>query len=245
MSTFGCHSCGVDLESLKGKPYESWPCATCALSKNYDKTFSTGFFDTGDMEEMIDPSADPREHEFVSADSLKLSVDDIQSLETIKKAISNQIYATFADTIVRMLYMAKKHPVMFEVVLKKLRFPYMSYSDIGASMSPECSKQNVLYHLKHAVSEFPELLSVLLTDTRYSSGHYALRTVATKKKRAAAEKEIQRTLYGPACDRYSDEEVDRINAILKLPFMMEDDVFTFNAYIQDEAHVAASSEDKG
>lgn len=73
----------------------------------------------------------------------------------------------------KMVKLAKFNPTMFEVIIKKMQYPYMSYSEIGDSMTPKCSKQNVLYHLKHAVEMFPEISSALLTDTRFSSGRYA------------------------------------------------------------------------
>jgi len=246
MGTFGCHSCGVNVKDLEGKPYEEWPCATCALSKNYTKIFSTGFFDTGKLDEQEDErlALSLDEHEFVTTGNFPLTKDEIQSLETIKNAVARQIYSVFAGMLVKFLYMAKKNPVTFEILLKKLQFPYMSYSEIGASMDPKCSKQNVLYHLKSAVDEMPELESAILTDTRYSGGHYALKTLAAKRRQEMAEQRIQRTMFGDMSERIKMYSIEELNKILKLPFMVRDEVFTFNAYLQDEEHIDGSSDDK-
>lgn len=245
MSTFGCHSCGVKLEDYKDKPYEEWPCATCALSKNYTKTFSTGFFDTGDED---DEPADENQrieydHEFVTTGRFPLTPGELQSLETIKQAVERQIYASFSGLLVRMLSMAKSNPVMFEVVVKKLQFPYMSYSEIGDTMEPKCSKPNVLYHLKAAVKQFPELADVLLVDTRYSGGRYALKTVAEKHRKAVVETRVQQAIYGDkyGIGRYPD--VKELNAILRSPVNVRDEVFTYNAYLKDEEHLDGASGD--
>ena len=183
MSTFGCHSCGVKLEEYKNRPYEEWPCATCALSKDYSRTFSTGYFETADLESVED------EHEieadddatFVTDGKIPLRDTEIDTLATIVNAVANQVQLIFSGLLVRLLKIAKTNPIMFEVFIKKMQFPYMSYSEIGDTMEPKCSKQNVLYHLKCIVKEFPELENVLQTDTRYTNGQYALRTIAEKR----------------------------------------------------------------
>jgi len=61
-----------------------------------------------------------------------------------------------------------------------MQYPHLSYYQIGAKMTPPCSKQNVLYHLSHAVKEFPDLHKAILTDTRFSGGRYAIKTEADK-----------------------------------------------------------------
>lgn len=236
MGTFGCHSCGVKLEELKDKPYEQWPCATCALSKNYTKTFSTGFFDTGEDDEdgLPDEHGFEYGHEFITDTHYPLNEEETRTLETIQQAVERQIYASFSGLMVRMLQLAKANPIMFEVIIKKLQFPYMSYSEIGDTMQPKCSKQNVLYHLKSAVKQFPELGNVIAIDTRYSGGRYALRTLAEKRRKEMVETRVQQALYGPRyfTGRYPD--VKELNAILRSPLNVRDEVFTYNAYVKDE-----------
>ena len=54
MPTFGCHNCKADLKAFEDRPYEEWPCAKCALAKNYSHTFCTGYFDTADLDGIED-----------------------------------------------------------------------------------------------------------------------------------------------------------------------------------------------
>ena len=51
MSTFGCHSCGVDI--TKYANYMESPCATCKLAQEYTQTHRAAMFDScGNLEEM-------------------------------------------------------------------------------------------------------------------------------------------------------------------------------------------------
>ena len=56
-------------------------------------------------------------------------------------------------------------------------------------MVPPCTKQNVLYHLSHAVKEFPDLHKAIITDARFSAGHSAIKVTADK---VAQDKQIQK-----------------------------------------------------
>ena len=244
MGVFGCHRCNVNLKDWEGKPYEEWPCASCTLAKDYNRTFSTGYFDTAAMEEIEDEhKLGEEKHEFIVGNPVDLTEDEIATLETIKEAIYNQIFEIFSGILVKLLHMAKTNPIMFEVFIKKMQFPYMSYAEIGDTMEPKCSKQNVLYHLKCVVNEFPELLSVIQTDTRYSGGRYALKTVADKKRHKVSEERIQKIIYGDKYKVYKYMDMNELNKILHLPFNMRDEVFTFNAYLDDEHHIADEEED--
>lgn len=246
MSTFGCHNCGVDLKSLEGKPYEEWPCATCALSKNYAHTFNSGYFDTAKMDEAIDDGEyiNPGDHKFITKGKIPMTKEELATLESIQTAVEHQMYAMFSGLLIKLLIMAKDNPVMFEVIIKKMQFPYMSYSEIGASMNPKCSKQNILYHLKNAISMFPELSSVIQTDSRYTAGHYALKTLADKKRKEIVDKCIQENLYGKHYHVGRFKNIQELNAMLKLPFMIGDEVLSFNAYIKDENHINDEHENK-
>lgn len=246
MSTFGCHNCGVNIQDYADKPYETWPCATCALSKNYSHTFSTGYFDTvkideieakgGEDEDDTEANLDS-DHDFILSGSIPLKPEEVRSLESIRRVITNRICEVFSGILVKLLQLGKRNPVMFEVLIKKMQFPYMSYSDIGSTMSPKCSKQNVLYYLKAAVTEFPELETVIHVDTRYSGGHYALKTLASKRKKELAEQRMQRDIFGNTGSAFKCTDIKDLNKMLKLPFNVRDEVFTFNAYIKDEDHL--------
>jgi hypothetical protein len=238
MSTFGCHSCKVhqNLDQYKDKPWEELPCATCAMGKNYTRTWNTGFFDTGKEDSEVDAVEGEfkfdNEHEFVTTGKFPLTEEETETLERIKKAVAQQVCKTFAGLLVRMLHMAKTNPVLFEVIIKKMQYPHMSYSALGATMVPKCSKQNVLYHLKSAINVFPELEAVIPTDTRYTSGHYALRTLAERRMAEEAEKRLRENLYGRHAVKTMD--IEELNSILHSPVLVRDEVFTFNAYLQDE-----------
>lgn len=239
MPTFSCHSCGVKLEEYKNKPYEEWPCATCALSKDYSRTFSTGYFETADLDTIEDdhPLNIEDECNFVATQGAPLKDYEIDTLQTIVNAVTYQIQMVFSGLLVKLLHIAKTNPIMFEVFIKKMQFPYMSYAEIGDSMEPKCSKQNVLYHLKCIVNEFPELECVLPTDTRYTDGHYALKTIAAKRKQQIAQERVQNALYPD--NRFDSYKltIEQLNNILHLPFNMREEVFNFNAYLKDEEHL--------
>ena len=246
MSTFGCHSCGVKIEDLKDKPYEEWPCAHCSLSKDYSKTFNTGYFDTKVLEEVEDEDQaiklEPEDSDFITVGEIPLRPEELRTLKTIKNAVMHHMCSLFTGAIMKLVRIASKKPAVFEVVVKKMQFPYMSYSEIGASMNPPCSKQNVLYYLKQAVTEIPQLADVLLVDTRYSSGYYALKTVADIKRQKEAEKEIQKNIFGKQAQDLA-MSIEEVNSILHLPFNFKDEIINFNAYIKDEDYLNGTAED--
>lgn len=250
MSTFGCHSCGVNLKDYADKPYESWPCASCALAKNYYHTFSTGYFDTAKAEGIEDEKArldDETDPDYVMLGSFPLQEHEVQTLRTIQKAVANQIYAMFSGILVKLLRLGKTNPLAFEVFIKKMQFPYMSYSEIGDTLTPKCTKQNVLYHLKAVVKDFPDLESIILTDTRYSNGHYALKTIADKRKQQIAEERVQKIIFNNKYGEYRFT-IEELNKVLHLPFNIPTEVFDFNAYLGDDFHLEeenGKAEDKG
>lgn len=246
MAIHGCHSCGVDLSQYES--YEESPCASCKLMKEHYRTPKTALFDSGDEDsfaiEYDDKEIDEREemakHDlpidinlYDNAGDPNTATAKLPSLKLLKEVIENQVFIIASSLVLKLTKWSKDNPVMFEVVIKKMQFPYMSYADIGDSMDPPCGKQNVLYHLKHAVSQFPELNSALLTDTRFSGGRYALQTVANKNRQVASKKYLQRTIYGddPAMRAKAMSE---ITAILRAPFMTADEVLNFNPYIENE-----------
>lgn len=247
MSTFGCHNCKVDLSKYVDVPWDKIPCATCALAKNYTKTFNTGFFDTGSDEEsgpaVEDDHSFASEHEFVTQGDIPLKAEEIRSLESIKAAIEHQMYVMFSGIMIKLLRMAKDNPTMFEVVIKKMQYPRLSYADLGDTMNPRCSKQNVLYHLRSAVALLPELEAVIPTDTRYTSGHYALRTLANKRRQELLEDKMRENLYGKG-EFSKSVDIHELNKLLAAPFMVRDEVFDFNPYLNDETYIDEHLKDK-
>lgn len=242
MSVFGCHSCGVDI--TKYPDYMSSPCATCKLAVEYTNTKRAAMFDSCGTKENAEQEEDAA---FARIDEeLEHAGDDPQeqkqenqlltpeALKTLSKSIEEQMMITLSGLIVRLLKLAKTSPVMFELVLKKMQFPYMSYSELGSSMQDSFSKQNVLYHLKHAVTLFPELSSALLTDTRFSGGRYALQTIANRLRQDEAKKRIRGILYGDLEEEYQTKQLEELNALLHAPFMLSDEAINFNPYINDE-----------
>ena len=236
MSTFGCHSCGVDPS--KYATYEESPCATCKLAKEYTQTHRAAMFDScGNLEEM-----EEKESEYLA--SIDKSLEDMEhidpldarnkSLGAIKEACENAVIVAMSGLILQLVRLAKTYPVLFEIVIKKMQYPYMSYAEIGATMNPPCSKQNILYHMKQAVAMYPDLETVLPTDTRFSGGRYALRTIADISRRTLGIKRIQGILYGDANPAFKAMGIREINKIISAPFMLDDEIFEFNPYVEDE-----------
>jgi hypothetical protein len=242
MSVFGCHSCGVDI--TKYPDYMSSPCATCKLATEYYNTKRASMFDSAggsdynqDEEENEALARCDKELETAGDDPITKSAAQypltIDQLATLKKAIEDQLMIAISGILLKLLKLGQMSPVMLELVIKKMQYPLMSYSELGASMKEPFSKQNVLYHLKHAVEILPELSSALLTDTRFSGGRYALKTLAQEARQTYAEKAIQGILYGddPA---FQAKRLAELNAILQAPFLISKEALDFNPYIKDE-----------
>lgn len=237
MTIHGCHSCGVDLSKYTN--YLESPCASCKLCKEYSSTHRAALFDSGeeDYDESLVSDENNLNDTYIEAEKdlvyscIEKDVD--RQIEIIKEVIEKQIFTTASGLILDFIKLSKENPTMFEVVIKKMQYPFMSYSEIGNSMNPPCSKQNILYHLRHAVRKFPELANALLTDTRFSGGTYALQTIANTKRKLHAKKRIQGLLYG-SDELIREKSMREINSILSSPFMVSDEVLNFNPYIKDE-----------
>ena len=240
MSIFGCHSCSyVPSPDI---PYLESPCATCKLAVEYTNTKRAAMFDScgtsEDAEEQHEQFFAKVDESLENFDQPK-PTDEIkgitpEALEILRSSMEQQIMIAMSGIMVRLLKLAKTSPVMFELVLKKMQYPYMSYSALGASMAEPCSKQNVLYHLKHAVELFPELSTTLLTDTRFSGGRYALQTVANRVRQEYAKRRIQGLLYGELDPAVAERSMKELNAILHAPFLVSEEAIDFNPYINDE-----------
>lgn len=236
MGTFGCHNCSYIPNP--NTPYLESPCATCKLANEYTQTHRAAMFDScGNLEEM-----EEKESEYLA--SIDKSLEDMdhidpldarnKSLEAIKEACENAVIVAMSGLILQLVRLAKTYPVLFEIVIKKMQYPYMSYAEIGATMNPPCSKQNILYHMKQAVAMYPDLETVLPTDTRFSGGRYALKTIADLSRRTLGIKRIQGILYGDANPAFKAMGIKEINRIISAPFMLDDEIFEFNPYVADE-----------
>lgn len=238
--TRGCHSCSVDLS--KYNSYEESPCATCFLTKEYNHTHNHGLFDNINT---ADPDADPAVIAQASSgvsneqEELLSSVTaDLEILTAMKSVCEAQVMNVVSNVCLRLIKMIKRNPVTVGILLKKWQFPHMSYSDIGASMNPRCSKQNVLYHLKQAVQQFPELEALILTDTRFSGGRYALRTVASQCRKDYIEDRLREALYGKDILK-KQETLEQISRLLDAHCALPDDIIDFDPYTEvDNGHSA-------
>ena len=241
MSGLSCSNCGYTPSPAI--PYLESPCATCRLALDIPTTKRPALFDSCGSKE----NADGEEASYLARIDKDLehagddptpepSYDKLtpEMLQTLKRAMEEQIYGVLSGTIIKFLRLGRTSPIMLELVLKKMQYPYMSYSELGASMKEPFSKQNVLYHLKHAVEIMPELASVLLTDTRFSGGRYALQTLANKRRKEAAMREIKGLLYGDDNPELQARPMRELNAVLHAPFMLSDEALDFNPYIADE-----------
>lgn len=223
------------------RPDVDWvdsPCATCRLGNDSPTTKRPALFDT---EKTCSPDGEEASYLARVDKALENAGDDPppepkfdvltpEMLQTLKRIMEEQMYSVLAGTIVRLLKMGKVSPVMLELVLKKMQYPLMSYSELGSSMKEPFSKQNVLYHLKHAVEMMPELASVLLTDTRFSGGRYALKTIANRRRQEAAYRRMKGLLYGEDDPEMQAKSMRELNSILHAPFMVSDDALNFSAY---------------
>lgn len=219
--TFGCHSCNVDISQYSS--YEESPCSTCKLTKE------SYFAHPVEMFESIETAEDPEQLESIirdeDEDPLADFVYDLSVLEQMKKVCENQIFTVASGVVLKLLAMAKKRPLLVEVVIKKLQHPHMSYSEIGASLSKPCLKQNILHHLKQAVKLFPELKAALITDTRSNGGHYALQTVADKYKQDATQNRLRELIYGNDANLKA-MTIKEINEIFKSREAIQNSIIT-------------------
>ena len=240
---FGCHSCSY--HPSPDVPYLESPCATCKLAVEYTNTKRAAMFDSAggsdfdaDEEEnsalaRVDKELENAGDDPVSKQSAQYPLT-LDQLATLKKAIEDQLMVAISGVVLKLLKLGQVSPIMLELVIKKLQYPHMSYSELGASMETPFSKQNVLYHLKHAVEIIPELSSALLTDTRFSAGRYALKTLAQEARQHYAEQRIQGILYGENDPAFTAHRLKELNAILQAPFLLTKEAFDFNPYIKDE-----------
>lgn len=227
----GCHSCSVNLSDYER--YEDSPCASCFLSQEYSHTHNMGLFDninTADVEDFKGSTATLTTEQ----EELLAGLDtELETFDAIKQACEAQMLITMSNVCLKIIKLMKRNPTTIGILLRKWQFPYMSYSDIGASMNPKCSKQNVLYHLKQAVQFFPELEHLILTDTRFSGGRYALRTVAAQNRANYINNKLRQALYGDN-PMLKINTMKQVSALLDAPCNIPDDIVDFDLYTQED-----------
>lgn len=262
MPELNCSNCGCDISKYKN--YYDSPCATCKLAKEYYKLPKAIFFDSSenssDQDEMdendaayYNPGVDSpidtvAAEELDEEDNIKLSNIDETSMKILREAIERQILVSMSGAIMKLLAMSRSNPVMFEIIIKKMQFPHMSYAEIGETLNPPVTKQIVLYNLKRAIEKFPELSSVFITDTRFSSGKMALETVAAKNRREVAIEKLKGVLYGDD-ESLKSMAMKEINAIIHSPCFVSSEVMDFNWYADDadalrRARISAKNKEK-
>lgn len=185
-----------DLEKYKGKPYDETPCAKCFLTRQTYKTNKhSELFDTdGAIEQVIDDAAKTPD-ELISAKEILKEDISPESIQLIMEACQQNFLIVLSNVVLKLTDLAKTYPALYQILHLKMQHPHLSYYQIGAKMNPPCSKQNVLYHLSHAVNIFPDLDKAILTDTRFSGGHYAIKTEADKAARVKQVERVRKLLY--------------------------------------------------
>lgn len=182
-----------DIQKYKDMPYQATPCAKCFLSKETTNTNKhSQLFDTDGVQQQQQPAERRQPVEIKDTLPEKISQD---TLELIVEACQQNNILVLSNIILKLARLAKTYPVLFEILTYKMQHPEMSYYQIGRKLDPPCSKQNVLYHLSHAVREFPELQKCIMTDTRFSGGRYALKTVAEMAARVNKIETVRKLLY--------------------------------------------------
>lgn len=215
MAISGCHSCQVDLQQYKDVPYQETPCAKCRLSRDSQHTFKRiSLFDTdATVDDLQDTVAANQDQGFAIPGWVPQQVVD-----QIRKACQNNMMVTLGNIILRMVRLSRQYPITAQILMIKMQHPNKSYYEIGELMQPRCSKQNVLYHLKHAVQLFPQLSSALLIDTRFSGcGKSAIQSVAKMRSNQRAVSKLQAAIY-PNTQHNQPASIQEINKIFNMPY---------------------------
>lgn len=149
---FGCHNC--PYMPLQDENFENSPCATCKAAQ------------------------DPVPHSQYEDDPANFSSncvmhpayeEDWEQDPFIQ--FKNELFSALAQSIHLLASMQIKYPETYKFVEAKMRDPNISYSELALKFS--CRKQNVMYHLRKAVSLCPPLAAALIIDTRFSRGQQA------------------------------------------------------------------------
>lgn len=149
---FGCHNC--PYVPVEEKNFENSPCANCRASR--DPVPHSQYED--------DPA------NFSASTVMHPAYEEDHEMDEFTE-FKNELFSALARSIHLLASMQVKYPETYKFVDAKMRDPNISYSELAVRFS--CRKQNVMYHLRKAVSLCPLLASVLIIDTRFSRGQQA------------------------------------------------------------------------
>ncbi len=143
---FGCHNCGKQPQ--KSTSFEKTPCAKCRAAQDprplsYYKT---------------DPAT------FRNLQVMHPAYEDLEEID-----LKQKLFAALSQAVMMMISIKERYPETYRVVEAKMENPNLSYSELAKLF--DCKKQNILYHLKRAVTLCPELSCALIVDARFSAGH--------------------------------------------------------------------------
>lgn len=217
-----------DLQKFKNKPYEQTPCASCFLTRQTHKTNKHSIlFDTdGAIDEAQEPYSEPT---YNLEDQSELSSD---AINMIMQACQQNFLVTLSNIVLKLTDLAKTYPPLYQILHFKMQHPQMSYHDIGQALSQPCSKQNVLYHLTHAVKQFPDLYKAILTDTRFSGGRYAIKNAADTRQKQAQVQRVRKNLYKQT-DINTRKSIDELKKEFKKPYKVQI-INDFDKYEEDK-----------
>lgn len=223
-----------DLEKYKGKPYQETPCATCFMTRQTNNTnkHSKLFDQDGAIDEVVDETTEQPPEELDAKDLAKEEITP-EAVDLIMEACEQNFFLVLSNVVLKLTDMAKSYPALYQILHLKMQYPNLSYYKIGQKMVPPCSKQNVLYHLLHAVNEIPELHKAILTDTRFSGGHYAIRTEAAKNARQKQVEKVRRKLYDTS-ELNSRKEFKELVRIFTKPYKV-DIISDFDSYGESDS----------
>lgn len=180
-----------DIQKYRDKPYEETPCASCFMTRETNKTNKhSKLYDTDGAE--APPQKPP---EVVPVEQLQDISMTPQALATVVAACEQNFLLVLSNTVLKLVSLSKEYPVLFQILTLKMQHPELSYYDIGRRLDPPCSKQNVLYHLSHAVRQIPDLQKAIFTDTRFSGGRYALKKIAQVSAKSAEIDRVRKLIY--------------------------------------------------
>ena len=207
-----------DIQKYKGKPYQETPCSSCFLTRQTNKTNKhSQLFDTdGATQDVVDQNTKTPADSLIQQQSMPSGLTP-DAIELIMQACQQNFLVVLSNVVLKLTDLAKTYPALYQILHLKMQYPHLSYYEIGARMSPPCSKQNVLYHLEHAVKQFPQLHKAILTDTRFSGGRYAIRTQAQKARHKKAVQKVRHLLYEQT-EINSQKSMQELMQIFNKPF---------------------------
>ena len=217
---------------FQGVDYEKTPCANCFMTRQTHRTNKVSKLYDQDAAQNVDIDQLADQHQTVADQDLVPQNVPQSVILNIQKACQQNFLVVLSNTVLKLTRMAQEYPALFQVLTLKMQYPYMSYLEIGQHMVPPCSKQNVLYHLSHAVEQFPQLSKAILTDTRFSGGRYAIKRVADMIDTQDKSNKVKKLLYKETPIN-KVKTLDQLHQIFKKPFKTQI-IDIFDAYAKQE-----------